>query len=95
MDKPISILLGGTFPHGKLIDNNIIEYIDAFKTYEMQTGEELTNNNRVGAFEVKANSKGELLQIIYKAVDTIEVFDIKSKPIIRNNIYTQRLQTKS
>lgn len=70
-----------------LLKNNTIEYINAYKTKGTYINNELSSNNRVGAFVVKAPNIEELHKKINIAIENIEVYDINDNPIMRKDIY--------
>lgn len=70
-----------------LIKNGIVESIVCTKQFGMHIGKDLVSSNRVGAFIIKSNDRNELLKKIKTALDTIEVYDIKDRPIMRRDVY--------
>ena len=71
----------------QLLNNRTVEYIDAYKTRGMEVGHELTSNNRVGVFVVKAEDRNGLFGKITSAIEGLEVYDVQGKPMMRKEIY--------
>lgn len=71
-----------------LLDKGVVEYVDAYKTSNMQIGNELSSNNRVGVFTVKGSTKKEIFDKIKVAVESIDVFDTDGNSIMRKDIYS-------
>lgn len=81
-------LFGRIAGYEALLKNRVIEYIDAYKTAGAEIGDELTGNNRVGVFAVKAKEKMELFEKITQSLKCLQVYDIHGKPIMRKDIYS-------
>lgn len=71
----------------ELLELGAIEYGDAYKTNGMKIGDELSSNNRVGVFTVKADNRDKVQEKIKNALDKIEVYDVHGEPIMRKDIY--------
>jgi len=71
----------------KLIENQIADYFNIYKSYGSQIGNDLTSNNRAGVFTVKGSTKEETIEKIQKAVKEIEVYDVNDQPIMIKDIY--------
>ncbi|KGI39726.1 carbamoyl-phosphate synthase large chain [Clostridium tetani] len=80
-------IFGGVKYYEELIEEGIIEEFVFFKTKGMEIGKEMASRNRIGSFLVKANNNEELFNKIEKAVNALEVYDIKNKPIMRKDIF--------
>jgi len=80
---PFSEILG----YESLLDDNIIEYIDPYKTKGALIGDELSSNNRVGVFTVKAKDKRSLMKKINSVLSNIDVIDLNGKSIMNRDIY--------
>lgn len=70
-----------------LLETGSIEYWDSLKKKGATIGEELSSNNRVGVFTVKAKSKKEIHKKIMDALEQIEVYSTEGAPILRRDIY--------
>ena len=60
----------------ELLANNIIEEFYQYKTKGMLVGAEISSNNRVGAFIVRARSNEDLKEKVKIAYSNLKVFDI-------------------
>jgi len=82
---------GGTFKEivgfEDLLKDNTIEYIDSFKNSGDIINSELTGNNRVGVFTVKAKDRPSLMKKINRVIDCINVVDVNGKFIMNKEIY--------
>ncbi len=67
-------------------DNIVIESY-CYKSYGSDIGQDLTSNNRIGAFIVRANNRRSLFQKVETAIKRLEVYDVEDKPILRRDIY--------
>ena len=70
-----------------LLKNGIVEYLNVYKAKGVKIGSDMSSNNRVGAFLVKSGNKNELYKKINTAIESIEVYDIHGKPMMRKDIY--------
>jgi len=70
-----------------LIADGTIEYLDAYRKKGTVIGAELSSNNRIGVFVVKAATRQELLEKIQRTLSAIEVYDVEGKPMMRRDIY--------
>jgi len=70
-----------------LLEDGTIEHMVTLKTRGSLIGQELSSNNRVGAFIVKSTEKNEILTKIKKALASIDVIDIDGNSIMRKDIY--------
>jgi hypothetical protein len=70
-----------------LLKNNTIEYIDAYKSKGTLVDNELSSNNRVGVFTVKAKDKSNLMRKIKSVLNSIEVKDTTGRFIMNRDIY--------
>jgi biotin carboxylase len=73
--------------HDALLEDGTIEYIDCYREPGTIIGAELTSNNRVGVFVVKAENLDELNKKIERAQVAIEVYDIDGLSMMRRDIY--------
>jgi len=80
-------LFGNIKGFKKLKEKGIIEYAHIYKTRNSKIGSELSSNNRVGAFVVKAPNIEKLHEKINIAIENIEAYDINDNPIMRKDIY--------
>jgi hypothetical protein len=87
-------LFGRISVHEKIIDSKIIEYINNLKTQGMKNYEALSSDNRVGVFVVKSATKNGIYNKINTALKNIEVFNIQGEPIMRRDIYMQKIHRK-
>ncbi len=71
----------------ELLRNRTIEYFNVYKAHGATIGQELSSNNRVGAFLVGADDKNDVLAKIDTALASIEVHDIHGNPMMRKDIY--------
>lgn len=71
-----------------LIKDNTIEYINAYKTNGTLINNELSSNNRVGVFTVKAKDKLSLMKKIDKVINIINVIDVNGCFIMHKEIYS-------
>lgn len=69
------------------LDDNTIEYIDSYKTKGALIGNELSSNNRVGVFTVKAKDKTSLMKKINSVLSNIDVIDLNGRSIMKRDIY--------
>ncbi len=70
-----------------LLDDNTIEYIDPYKTKGALIGDELSSNNRVGVFAVKAKDKTSLFAKINSVLSNIDIIDLNRRSIMNRDIY--------
>ncbi len=70
-----------------LLQEGIISDFVFFKTKGMNVDGDLASRSRVGSFIVTSDSKIELFKKIDRAVNTLEVYDICGKPIMRKDIF--------
>ncbi len=78
---------GAISGYENLLKNGVIEYLTPNKTKGMGVGSELSSNNRVGVFAVKAHDVSEIYKKINTVIEKIEVHDIHGRPIMRKDIY--------
>jgi biotin carboxylase len=79
---------GAVKGYEKLKDNKTIEYINVYKAFGSEIGNEMSSNNRIGGFTVKSDSKEGLSEKIKNTINGIEVVDIHGIPVMKKNIYT-------
>ena len=79
----------GTFGQMVIDDcvKNDILYSNVYRKFGAEVGSDISSNNRVGVFVVKADTTQELLQKISRIVNHMEVFDDKGNPVMRKDIY--------
>ncbi len=80
-------IFGRIAGYEELIENKIIEEFYSLKIMGSEIDADLASRNRVGSFIVKASSKKELAEKMKLAIETLEVFDINGKSVIRKDIY--------
>jgi biotin carboxylase len=78
---------GNTIGFEQIVEDGMAEYFNIYKSEGMQIGEELSSNNRIGVFTVKADDRETLQKKISMVLKTIEVYDIDGQPIMRKDIY--------
>jgi phosphoribosylamine-glycine ligase len=71
----------------KFIEDRTIEYLVNLKEKGSNIGKDLSSNNRVGAFVVKADNKKDLFFKIEKVFKNIDVVDLNNKSIIKKEIF--------
>lgn len=71
----------------QLLSEDVISDFIFFKTKGMEISGDLASRSRVGSFVVKSNSRRVLFEKISQAVNTLEVYDINDKPIMRKDIF--------
>ncbi|WP_297095259.1 ATP-grasp domain-containing protein [uncultured Draconibacterium sp.] len=81
-------VLGEIIGFEKAKEQNLIEYSNIYKVKGTQIGRDLSSNNRVGAFIVKASSTEKCVNNINQVLDIIEVYDEKGNPIMYKDIYS-------
>lgn len=81
-------LFGRLGRYEALLEDDTIEYIDAYKTEGMEIGSELSSNNRIGVFVVKSDHMDGLFEKINTTIKNIEVYDVHGEPIMRKEIYS-------
>ena len=79
----------GTFGQMVIDDcvKNDILYSNVYRKFGAEVGSDISSNNRVGVFVVKADTTQELLQKISRIVNHMEVFNDKGNPVMRKDIY--------
>lgn len=79
----------GTFGQMVIDDcvKNDILYSNVYRKFGVEVGSDISSNNRVGVFVVKADTTQELLQKISRIVNHMEVFNDKGNPVMRKDIY--------
>ena len=70
-----------------LIEDGTIDYIQAYRKPGTLIGSDLSSNNRVGVFTVKAATREELNRKIERAQNAIEVYDVDGRSMMRRDIY--------
>ncbi|MCM1141413.1 MAG: ATP-grasp domain-containing protein [Muribaculum sp.] len=80
-----------TFSHvenaEKLIEDGIIEEFIPYKMEGAPVGEFLASRDRIGSFLVKAPTMDELKRKIKIAVETLKVFDINGRDVMKREIW--------
>jgi len=71
----------------QLMDKQIIEYLDVYKSKGSQIPPEITSNNRIGVFGVKSPDIEGLFTKLNKAIDIIDVIDVNGRSMMRKDIY--------
>ena len=76
---------------GNMIINESVQgdilYQNLYRKKGAQVGRDVSSNNRVGVFVVKADTTDALLNKISKVVNNMEVYDITGNPVMRRDIY--------
>lgn len=75
--------------HEKLISDGIIQGFYPYKTKGMLIASDLSTRSRIGAFIVKAPDRRAAFQKARLAINTLEVYDMNNKPIMRRDIYPE------
>lgn len=70
-----------------LIHGGRVEYAVTYKKPAMQVGGQLSSNNRVGAFVVKAPTEREVLGKLKHAVESIDILNENGQSVMRKDIY--------
>lgn len=70
-----------------LIEEEVIEYAKVYKNKGAVISGDISSNNRVGVFTVKANSIEGILEKLEIANARIDVLDINQNSVIRKDIY--------
>jgi biotin carboxylase len=78
---------GNTSGFEQIVEDGMAEYFNIYKSEGMQIGKELSSNNRIGVFTVKAADRDTLQKKISKAIRMIEVYDVDGQLIMRKDIY--------
>lgn len=76
----------------ELKQRNVIEEYFIYKKEKSIIDSSLSSNNRVGAFFLGACTKEELLKKNQIAIDSVNVYDITGKPVLRREIYNPILE---
>jgi len=84
-------VFGNITGYEDLLKNRIVEYLNVYKAKGVTIGSELSGNNRIGAFLVKAQDERGLLDNINSAINSIEAYDIHGEPMMRKDIYSKEL----
>ena len=71
----------------ELEEDGTVDYVQAYRRPGTMMGAELSSNNRVGVFAVKAATYEELYLKINRAQCAIEVYDTDGFPMMRRDIY--------
>lgn len=71
-----------------LLEKGVIEYLATYKARGASIGNEISSNNRVGAFTVSSRNIKGLQARLRDAINHVEVFDLDGKPIMRRDIYS-------
>jgi biotin carboxylase len=71
----------------RLLASHVIEEFNFFKTRGMQIAENYASKDVVGSFLVSADSPDSLNRKIRVAVDSLQVFDLAERPIMRKDIF--------
>lgn len=80
-------VFGDIVNYEQLLAKGVISDFIFFKRKGMEISGDLASRSRVGSFVVTSNSKKELLGKIKDAVNSLEVYDINGKPIMRKDIF--------
>jgi biotin carboxylase len=76
---------------GKIVFNENVKddilYSNVYRQCGSEIGADISSNNRVGVFVVKAKTKEALLQKTSQIINNMEVYDIKGNPVMRKDIY--------
>ena len=64
-----------------------ILYSNVYRKPGAEVGADISSNNRVGVFVVKAKSTYEILKKVMNVVEHMEVYDIDGNPVMRKDIY--------
>lgn len=65
----------------------LIEEYYVYKSKRASIGEELSSNNRIGSFILKANSLNELFEKYWSAINSIDIVDSSGMSIFRKDLY--------
>lgn len=71
----------------ELKTQGVIEEFYEYKQSGTFIGSELSSNNRVGAFILKANTQNELFEKYWLSINTLDILDEKMKSVLRKDIY--------
>lgn len=79
----------GSFGEMKIDDcvKNDILYSNVYRKAGAKVGSDISSNNRVGVFVVKAKTTDEILKKIKNIVDHMDVFNTDGKSVMRKDIY--------
>lgn len=64
-----------------------ILYSNVYRKPGAEVGADISSNNRVGVFVVKAKSTYEILKKVMNVVEHMEVYDVDGNPVMRKDIY--------
>lgn len=64
-----------------------ILYSNVYRKFGAEVGADISSNNRVGVFVVKARTTDEILRKIKNVVDHMEVYNAEGEPVMRKDIY--------
>ena len=81
-------VLGNIIGFDKVLEQDLIEYVHIYKGKGTLIGEDLSSNNRIGAFIVKAPTTQECISNVNKVLNLVEVTDENNNSIMRKDIYT-------
>ena len=79
----------GSFGKMKIDDcvKDDILYSNVYRKPGAEVGADISSNNRVGVFVVKAKSTDEILKKVMNVVEHMEVYDVDGNPVMRKDIY--------
>ena len=76
---------------GKMIIDDCVKddilYSNVYRKPGAEVGADISSNNRVGVFVVKAKSTYEILKKVMNVVEHMEVYDVDGNPVMRKDIY--------
>ncbi|WPR77833.1 ATP-grasp domain-containing protein [Algoriphagus sp. NG3] len=84
-------MLGRIQGHEQLVSDGVIEEFFVLKKKNAEIGTDLSSQNRVGAFIVRADSKEELTSKINSAISTLEVIDLQGNNVMRKDVYSENI----
>jgi carbamoylphosphate synthase large subunit len=76
--------------HENLLEDGTVLYLDTYKTRGTAIGTELSSNNRVGVFSVRATTPDLLKKKIQRTLKNLKVLDIHGRDIFNRDIYRSR-----
>lgn len=71
----------------ELFDNNLVEYVNVYKSKGATIASEMSSNNRVGVMTLKSTNRHSIINKLKDSMKIIDVHDIEGNSIMLKNIY--------
>ncbi len=82
-------VFGSAKNYQQLIKDGVIEEYYPHKTRGMEIGFDMASRDRVGSFVAQDREEKTLLAKIKKTIDSLEIYDLKGRSIIKRDIYVK------